>query len=685
VSLTDAFLTESGGLRRYEGTSNRVHESYGAAPATGVAVVNSFTHGNRYDQYGDRGAFTLPFAVTAGNRLVCIIETNDTTAIGPDISMSDSLSQTWTLRGVGPVSPYGEASARTFDVVVTADDPSLDIDFYSPVIFDVGSTYTVCVVELTPCVFDSFVGGALGSFLTSYSIGPSTSAASDGSIGLAYCALLGPGPISMTVPTVNVETHELGNRRPSVWGQQPLNSGETLTTTGTAVNVSTGNYAGCIVVYGPAAGRFIPVAQTRYVGTNGADWHTLPNLTGAPHVNFGYINQNPGGVAPATTIEVQGNLGLVRVAAGTNVEIFSTNDPLPTTLTFYAAIEIGATVGPWWEFWPHFNVGPAIGIYTDFTTDIYMGGVPSGTRPSLSTGDIMHVGIRCKGDGTQVEVYVWKNSETPPSTPSATKTHGTAGDVGQFKVGCYTTGPAYTCKFHHYYLDASGTAPWPSTPTGFTPASLTGLVAWYDAFDASSFTYSSGTRVSQWADKSGAGRHLVQATTTKQPSRSGTQNGLPAVVFSNTRHDRLTPTTWTNLDNPYSQFVVIRFDGDFVSQDAIQSDGHTAIARQGGNSMEIWTESYGAYVALTTGRCYVVSMGINGAASKYRLDGTVFNSGNSGVGGLYSNWGMGGAPSRPTTNSLHGQICEHVVYNRLLSDAELDQVDAHLKTKWGVI
>lgn len=66
---------------------------------------------------------------------------------------------------------------------------------------------------------------------------------------------------------------------------------------------------------------------------------------------------------------------------------------------------------------------------------------------------------------------------------------------------------------------------------GFSPLQLPNLKLWVDADDAATFTYSSGTSVSQWNDKSGNGYHLVQSSSSAQPSRSGTLNGKSTVVF----------------------------------------------------------------------------------------------------------------------------------------------------------
>ena len=57
------------------------------------------------------------------------------------------------------------------------------------------------------------------------------------------------------------------------------------------------------------------------------------------------------------------------------------------------------------------------------------------------------------------------------------------------------------------------------------------LIHWYDADDASTFTYSSGTIVSQWDDKVGT-NHVTQGVVANQPTRNATgYNGKGTVSF----------------------------------------------------------------------------------------------------------------------------------------------------------
>jgi hypothetical protein len=66
--------------------------------------------------------------------------------------------------------------------------------------------------------------------------------------------------------------------------------------------------------------------------------------------------------------------------------------------------------------------------------------------------------------------------------------------------------------------------------TGFNPRSISGLTAWFDADDASTFTLN-GTAVSEWRDKSGNGYAVSQGTSNNQPARTGTVLGRATVDF----------------------------------------------------------------------------------------------------------------------------------------------------------
>jgi len=68
----------------------------------------------------------------------------------------------------------------------------------------------------------------------------------------------------------------------------------------------------------------------------------------------------------------------------------------------------------------------------------------------------------------------------------------------------------------------------------FTPKSFTSCVLWFDANDSSTITQS-GSKISQWNDKSGSGYSVIQPTTANQPTyTTNLLNGKPGIVLSST-------------------------------------------------------------------------------------------------------------------------------------------------------
>lgn len=67
------------------------------------------------------------------------------------------------------------------------------------------------------------------------------------------------------------------------------------------------------------------------------------------------------------------------------------------------------------------------------------------------------------------------------------------------------------------------------------PGTISGVVAWWDASDASTFTFSSGNVVQDWRSLVGS-YTLTQATPANRPTRSGTVNGKSSVVFNGSSH-----------------------------------------------------------------------------------------------------------------------------------------------------
>lgn len=66
------------------------------------------------------------------------------------------------------------------------------------------------------------------------------------------------------------------------------------------------------------------------------------------------------------------------------------------------------------------------------------------------------------------------------------------------------------------------------------PKAFSGLAAWFDADDASTFTLGASNEVAEWRDKSGNGYAVSQSTVNNRPVRTGTLNGRACVDFDGT-------------------------------------------------------------------------------------------------------------------------------------------------------
>lgn len=223
----------------------------------------------------------------------------------------------------------------------------------------------------------------------------------------------------------------------------------------------------------------------------------------------------------------------------------------------------------------------------------------------------------------------------------------------------------------------------------FDPTNVPGLQLWLDANDASTFSFASGSLVSQWSDKSGNARHFVIVTSS--PTRTaGLVNGKAAVDFSSVNQYLRTAVSVTLLqpitiftvavndllatvnrgrvltNRVDSNFAVIHSDGGSLSDTVVLMAG-TANVNGPDNAISNTTQHQGTCIT-------------DGSASRIRVDGV--SSGPVSPGGSSLFLGTLGA-AFDGTKSLDGKICEVLIYSGALSSTYYLAVEAYLKAKWG--
>lgn len=242
--------------------------------------------------------------------------------------------------------------------------------------------------------------------------------------------------------------------------------------------------------------------------------------------------------------------------------------------------------------------------------------------------------------------------------------------------------------------------------TGLNPKSISGLAAWYDASDSTTVTTATG--VSQWADKSGNSRTLVQSVGLDQPTRTATINGKSALVFDGTNH------YLSCMGGSFSNqtlFIVARRDATAAASAAMFS--YRASATNGAGNLSALTADSDSGFTLTFGLAAVENLGLNPAPSSsviYYKNGSLVATGTiSGISGqsysvapypntndvnvltIFSGNTAAGAKNFAVgcdcfnSSRTYGMtLCEILIYSSVLTATQRSAVEKYLGKKWGV-
>ena len=219
-----------------------------------------------------------------------------------------------------------------------------------------------------------------------------------------------------------------------------------------------------------------------------------------------------------------------------------------------------------------------------------------------------------------------------------------------------------------------------------------GLALWLDAADDTTFSYSSGTSVSQWRDESGSNFHASQATVGSQPSRSTFQNSRKTVTFDGT-NDTVTIPNFT-CNSEMSIFVVSNCGNTLFIEQTNDINSYTAgfyIYGYGEGMFFVKRNSTYSYSSLTNWLVggFNIASGVNstgldllayknGSQQTPTYDGRTSLSNSYFTNTLYI--GSRGASSIWSS----GPIAEIIIYNRKVTDTERKQIHTYLGQKWGI-
>jgi hypothetical protein len=218
------------------------------------------------------------------------------------------------------------------------------------------------------------------------------------------------------------------------------------------------------------------------------------------------------------------------------------------------------------------------------------------------------------------------------------------------------------------------------------------LNLWLDAADDSTFSYSSGTTVSQWRDKSGQNNHAIVMA--GSPLRSVAINSRKAVSFTSTTAFKCVTGSFSSTA---THIVVCRATTSSATYQRVynggaNSDHYVFIGALANNISTFWGSGPTTWfdtnanspstTILNTLR--IISAVNNGTTATPYYDGIAMSTKATTNSAAYTGYELNtysnGAPYQP----LIGEVCEIIVFNKQLSLTELKQVHTYLGQKWGI-
>jgi hypothetical protein len=211
-----------------------------------------------------------------------------------------------------------------------------------------------------------------------------------------------------------------------------------------------------------------------------------------------------------------------------------------------------------------------------------------------------------------------------------------------------------------------------------------GLVMWMDAADDSTFSYSSGTTVSQWRDKSGFNYHMVPVSA--GPTRNAFLNSRKVLAFTTTQQIR--NTTLSLISSANTVFVICRYTHASLGRERILTSDESAnnwlLGNYGNGINRYYANGWVNLSYDTPDTAWRIYMGDWSGPStdlaNFYSNGTAGNTNNSDASQGPASLGI----NRYYGETSNCEVSEIIVFNRVLSATERKQVHTYLGQKWNI-
>jgi hypothetical protein len=229
---------------------------------------------------------------------------------------------------------------------------------------------------------------------------------------------------------------------------------------------------------------------------------------------------------------------------------------------------------------------------------------------------------------------------------------------------------------------------------GFSPTNIANNVMWVKA-DSGCFSDAGSTTpcvntdlVYNWLDQGGTGNNFEQATSGNRPTfTTGLLNGLPGVSFTAASSRRMINSSLSAY-SAKTVFLVAQSVGASVGRTFLSMNNVNARIYDAGGTWGYLTtdaDPFSINTGVTATNASIITLSLASVASmSVYVNGGFISTVNPGD-TIASNTGMTMA-SATAAGSDYGNcyIFEVIVYNRVLSTEERNQVTSYLGSKWGI-
>jgi hypothetical protein len=235
-----------------------------------------------------------------------------------------------------------------------------------------------------------------------------------------------------------------------------------------------------------------------------------------------------------------------------------------------------------------------------------------------------------------------------------------------------------------------------TSTNSFTPASVSGLQLWLDANVYSSITFS-GSDITQWDDQSGYGRNATPNNTSggyPQYTSTGV-NSKPSIVFADNISMKSTVPTGTT-PSAVTIFLVFERTGSGLGGYTMICD-RTEVpnpspfemfndARYRGNNTsqsDSFNASFNFETSSDATNIYIMNCKSDTWQEWANATVSINDTTTSGLFGDDNCSSVYIASRSDNSMGFTGNLAEIVLYNRILTNTERQNVEQYLKTKWG--